>query len=124
DRECVDRDQSPVPKARRRRDPGSARRQTRARGRGARRRSPGPVCGGSVMAAKYVAAIDHGTSSTRCILFTRNGRPAAIAQREQTMFYPRPGWVELDMGQVWEGTRACIHEALAAAGASAADVAA
>jgi len=76
------------------------------------------------MAARFVAAVDHGTTSTRCILFDANGTPAAIAQREQTMYYPRPGWVELDMGQVWEGTRACIHEALAAAGASAADVAA
>ena len=76
------------------------------------------------MAARFVAAVDHGTTSTRCILFDANGAPAAIAQREQTMYYPRPGWVELDMGQVWEGTRACIHEALAAAGASAADVAA
>jgi len=76
------------------------------------------------MPARFVAAVDHGTTSTRCILFDANGAPVAMAQREQTMYYPRPGWVELDMGQVWEGTRACIHEALAAAGAGADDVAA
>jgi glycerol kinase len=76
------------------------------------------------MAARFVVAVDHGTTSTRCILFDANGTPAATAQREQTMYYPRPGWVELDMGQVWEGTRACIHEALATAGAGARDVAA
>ena len=76
------------------------------------------------MPARFVAAVDHGTTSTRCILFDANGAPAAMAQREQTMYYPRPGWVELDMGQVWEGTRACIHEALAAGGAGAEDVAA
>jgi glycerol kinase len=76
------------------------------------------------MLARFVAAIDHGTTSTRCILFDPNGTPAAIAQRDQTMYYPRPGWVELDMEQVWERTRECIHEALAAAGAVAADVAA
>jgi len=72
------------------------------------------------MAPRFVAAIDHGTTSTRCILFTRDGTPAAIAQREQTMYYPRPGWVELDMDEVWQRTRECIHEALATAGAAAA----
>jgi glycerol kinase len=76
------------------------------------------------MAPRFVAAIDHGTTSTRCILFTRDGTPAAIGQREQTMYYPRPGWVELDMDEVWQRTRECIHEALATAGAAAADVAA
>ena len=76
------------------------------------------------MAPRFVAAIDHGTTSTRCILFTRDGTPAAIAQREQTMYYPRPGWVELDMDEVWQRTRECIHEALATAGAAASDVAA
>ena len=76
------------------------------------------------MAARFVAAVDHGTSSTRCILFDADGTPAAVAQREQTMYYPRPGWVELDMEQVWDRTQACIHEALATAGAGAEDVAA
>ena len=75
-------------------------------------------------AAKLVAAIDHGTTSTRCILFAPDGTPAAIAQREQTMYYPRPGWVELDMEQVWQRTQECVHEALGIAGAAAADVAA
>jgi hypothetical protein len=64
------------------------------------------------MAATYIAAIDHGTTSTRCILFTRDDRHAAIAQREQSMFYPQPGWVELDMGEVWQRTQECIHDAL------------
>jgi glycerol kinase len=76
------------------------------------------------MAARFVAAVDHGTTSTRCILFDANGTPVATAQRERTMDYSRPGWVELDMEQVWEGTHGCIHEALAAAGTGAEDVAA
>jgi glycerol kinase len=76
------------------------------------------------MAARFVAAIDHGTTSTRCILFTRDGRPAAIAQREQTMHYPQAGWVELDMAEVWQRTQECIHAALDNASAAAADVAA
>ena len=75
------------------------------------------------MAAKFVAAVDHGTTSTRCMLFDKKGNPVATAQRAQTMHYPRPGWVELDMGEVWQGTQECIHEALASADASAEDVA-
>jgi glycerol kinase len=76
------------------------------------------------MAARFVAAIDHGTTSTRCILFTRDGRPAAIAQREQSMHYPQAGWVELDMAEVWQRTQECIHAGLHNAGAAVADVAA
>ena len=75
------------------------------------------------MAAKFVAAIDHGTTSTRCMLFDGKGRPVATAQRAQTMYYPQPGWVELDMGEVWQVTQQCIHEALGSVGASSADVA-
>jgi glycerol kinase len=50
------------------------------------------------MAAKYVAAVDHGTTSTRCILFDGDGAPTATTQRGQTMHYPRPGWLELAPG--------------------------
>jgi glycerol kinase len=74
------------------------------------------------MAAKFVAAIDHGTSSTRCILFNDKGAPIAKAQRGQTMHYPRPGWVELDMDEVWRRTQECIHEALSSVGATPRDV--
>ena len=76
------------------------------------------------MAARFVAAIDHGTTSTRCVLFAADGTPVAIAQRAQTMHYPRPGWVELDMDEVWQRTQECIHEVLSTAGATPADVAA
>jgi glycerol kinase len=58
------------------------------------------------MGAKFVAAIDHGTTSTRCILFNEHGAPIATAQLEQRMHYPKPGWVELDMEQVWNRTQA------------------
>jgi glycerol kinase len=75
------------------------------------------------MAAKFVAAIDHGTTSTRCMLFNELGAPIAIAQREQRMHYPKPGWVELDMDEVWKRTQECIHEAFSSAGAGPADVA-
>ena len=76
-----------------------------------------------MVTAKFVAAIDHGTTSTRCILFDELGAPIAIAQRGQTMHYPRPGWVELDMEEVWNRTQECIHETLGSAGAAPADIA-
>jgi glycerol kinase len=57
------------------------------------------------------------------MLFNQKGQPVATAQRAQTMHYPRPGWVELDMDEVWQRTQECIHEALGSAGASSADVA-
>ena len=72
------------------------------------------------MAAKYVAAVDHGTTSTRCILFDGDGAPTATTQRGQTMHYPRPGWLELDMTEVWQRTQECIQGALSAAGARSA----
>jgi glycerol kinase len=75
------------------------------------------------VAARFVAAIDHGTSSTRCIVFDSRGVPVATSQRAQTMHYPQPGWVELDMDEVWQHTQQCIHEALNTASASPADVA-
>ena len=72
----------------------------------------------------YVAAIDQGTTSTRLILFDAAGAVAAVEQREHSQLHPRAGWVEHDPTQVWQRTREVIDGALAAAGASAEDVAA
>jgi glycerol kinase len=74
--------------------------------------------------AQYVAAIDQGTSSSRCILFDRDGRIAGLAQREHAQITPRAGWVEHDALAIVANVRAVADEALAAAGARAADVAA
>lgn len=71
-----------------------------------------------------VAAIDHGTSSTRCLLIGRDGRPVAAHRIAQAVHTPRPGWVELDMEEVRRAVDACVEGALAAADATAADVAA
>ncbi len=76
------------------------------------------------MAARFVAAIDQGTTSTRCILFTHDGRIAGSEAREHRQSFPRAGWVEHDPEEIWANTRAVVAGALAAAGASAADVAA
>ena len=58
------------------------------------------------------------------MLFDEHGRAVATAQHEHRQITPRPGWVEHDAGEILERSRACIAEALAAAGARAADVAA
>jgi glycerol kinase len=72
----------------------------------------------------YVAAIDQGTTSTRLILFDRDGAIAAVEQREHKQIHPRAGWVEHDPLEVWQRTREVIDGALASIGAAAADVAA
>jgi glycerol kinase len=74
--------------------------------------------------SRYVAAVDQGTSSTRCILFDRDGAVAGAAQREHAQHHPQAGWVEHDPLEIVANVRAVIEEAVAAAGASAADVAA
>src|SRR5690242_3115008 len=74
--------------------------------------------------SRYVAAIDQGTSSSRCILFDRDGAVAGSAQREHAQIHPQAGWVEHDPLEIVANVRAVVDEAVAAAGASAADVAA
>ncbi len=72
----------------------------------------------------YVAAIDQGTTSTRCILFDHAGGIVALAQKEHQQIYPKPGWVEHDPLEVWERTQSVIRGALDQAGVEAAQVAA
>ncbi len=74
--------------------------------------------------ASYVAAIDQGTTSTRAILFDRDGQIRALDRREHEQIHPRAGWVEHDACEVWQRTREVIDGALTCAGANAADVAA
>jgi len=65
--------------------------------------------------ASVVAAIDQGTTSTRCILFGHDGRVVAMDQREHRQHLPRAGWVEHDADEIWANTRAVVDGALAAA---------
>jgi glycerol kinase len=74
--------------------------------------------------ASYVAAIDQGTTSTRLILFDRDGQIRALERREHEQIHPHAGWVEHDAREVWRRTREVIDAALARAGARAADIAA
>ncbi len=64
---------------------------------------------------RYVAAIDQGTTSTRCILFDHSGRIVAVEQREHRQILPRAGWVEHDAQEIWTNTRAVCAGALATA---------
>jgi glycerol kinase len=72
---------------------------------------------------KYAAAIDQGTTSTRCMVFDHSGRVVSVAQKEHEQIYPRPGWVEHDAGEIWERTQEVVEEAVKEAGASAGDIA-
>ncbi len=62
---------------------------------------------------EYIAAIDQGTTSTRCILFDHGGNVVAVAQKEHRQIYPRPGWVEHDPLEIWRNTQEVISQALA-----------
>jgi glycerol kinase len=73
---------------------------------------------------RYVAALDQGTTSTRCMLFDHAGDVVAVDQLEHEQHYPQPGWVEHDPAEIWQRTRQVIDGAMGRAGASAADVAA
>ncbi len=61
-------------------------------------------------------ALDQGTSSSRALVFGRDGRLLAVAQRELAQHFPQPGWVEHDARQIWADQLACAREAVARAG--------
>ncbi len=65
---------------------------------------------------KYILAIDQGTTSSRAIIFDKNGAIKSIAQKEFTQFYPQPGWVEHDANEIWSTQAAVIAEAIIKAG--------
>ncbi|MEW9520207.1 glycerol kinase GlpK [Streptomyces tubercidicus] len=65
---------------------------------------------------KYVAAIDQGTTSSRCIIFDHGGAIVAVDQREHRQIFPKPGWVEHDATEIWSKVQAVVAGALAKAG--------
>lgn len=78
----------------------------------------------TIVMSAYVAAIDQGTTSTRCIVFDRQGQIVSLAQKEHQQIYPQPGWVEHDPDEIWRNTLEVIALARIKAGLSASDVAA
>jgi|HubBroStandDraft_2_1064218.scaffolds.fasta_scaffold00412_17 glycerol kinase len=72
--------------------------------------------------AKYVGAIDQGTTSSRFILFDKDGKIVAVDQREHEQINPKAGWVEHDASEIWRRTREVIGGALARYDARAGDI--
>jgi len=73
---------------------------------------------------KYVIAMDQGTTSSRCILFDRQGNVCGTVQKEFPQIYPKPGWVEHDPGDIWSTQMGVTMEAMQKAGAGANEIAA
>lgn len=74
--------------------------------------------------AKYIMALDAGTTSNRCILFNEAGEMCSVAQKEFTQFFPKPGWVEHDANEIWSTQLEVAQKAMANLNVSAADIAA
>ena len=74
--------------------------------------------------ADYVAALDQGTTSTRCMMFDHGGNVVAVEQLEHEQIYPKPGWVEHDANEVWQRSQDVIEGALSKAGGGVGSVAA
>ncbi len=72
---------------------------------------------------KYIIALDQGTTSSRCILFNKKGESVGSAQIEFPQIFPQPGWVEHDPVTIWQTTWDAMQQAMAKAGAEAADIA-
>jgi len=72
--------------------------------------------------SKYLMAIDQGTTSSRCILFTRDGKIASVAQKEFTQIFPREGWVEHNAEEIWETQLFVCREAIKKVNATASDI--
>ena len=73
---------------------------------------------------EFILALDQGTTSSRAIVFDRNGLPVATAQKEFTQFYPKPGWVEHDPDEIWSTQAGVALEAITKAGLESENIAA
>lgn len=73
---------------------------------------------------KYIMALDQGTTSSRCIIFDKEGNILSMAQKEFEQIYPQAGWVEHNAMEIWSSQLAVATEAMAKLGADADDIAA
>ncbi|WP_255449975.1 glycerol kinase GlpK [Skermania sp. ID1734] len=73
--------------------------------------------------AQYVAAIDQGTTSSRCVIIDHGGHVVGISQREHEQIFPRAGWVEHDPETLWRNTDAVIADVLEQCSLTARDIA-
>ena len=72
---------------------------------------------------EFIMALDAGTTSNRCILFDKQGKIAAVAQKEFRQFFPNPGWVEHDANEIWSTMLGVAVQAMQSVGAGAKDIA-
>ena len=70
----------------------------------------------------YIASLDQGTSSTRCMIFDQLGAVVAFAQKEHQQFTPQSGWVEHDADEIWQNSQTVIREAITKAGIRADEI--
>lgn len=70
----------------------------------------------------FIAAIDQGTTSSRCIVFDKDGRIVSVDQKEHEQIFPKPGWVEHDAAEIWTNVQEVVAGAIEKGGISAADV--
>ena len=73
--------------------------------------------------ADYAAALDQGTTSSRCMIFNHSGEVVAVEQLDHEQIFPQAGWVEHDAKEIWERTQEVVEDAMKDAGASADDIA-
>jgi len=73
---------------------------------------------------KFIAAVDQGTTSTRCLIFNKKGQIISTSQKEHTQIYPKPGWVEHDAMEILTNTKSVINDALIREGLSSKDISA
>ena len=78
---------------------------------------------GGIKMAKYMMALDAGTTSNRCILFDKEGNICSVAQKEFRQFFPNPGWVEHDANEIWSTQLGVAVEAMSMINAKASDIA-
>ena len=73
---------------------------------------------------KYIMALDQGTTSSRCVLFDKQGHICSVAQKEFTQIFPQPGWVEHNALEIWDGVVEVARQAMEQIHAAAEDIAA
>ena len=74
------------------------------------------------MKEKYIMALDQGTTSSRCIIYNKEGTQISVAQKEFTQYFPEAGWVEHDPLEIWDTQLETARDALAKAGLTASDI--
>src|SRR5690349_11332971 len=79
--------------------------------------------GGDARMDQYIMALDQGTTSSRAILFNRNGEIVHTAQQEFPQYFPKPGWVEQNANEIWSSILAVMASCLAESGIKPAQIA-